>query len=81
MGAYLDIKAAVQAAADVAGGVLKASLGTPGALVQVPDPATLLKEEQHLVQTVETGSMWAAGSPIDLILQKIGAKIDLLHPP
>jgi len=81
MGAYLNIKAAVQAAADIAGGVLQASLGTPGNLVQVPDPATLLKAEQHLVQTVETGTMWQGGSPIDLLLEKIGAQIDLLHPP
>jgi len=73
MAAYDRLRAALETAADIAGGVLKIALGTPGKFVLWPDPA------EDTSRSYDSGGIWIPiDSTIVLILQKIAAELDVI---
>ena len=60
-------KAAVQTAADAAGGMLQVQLGTPGSMVWITEFA----------REVESGQMWSATNPIGFMMDAGWEAIEL----
>ena len=75
MGAYDTIRAAVQAAADIAGGLQRILLGTPGQQLLWPPQAP--GEDEGMSRPRDTGEAWV-GQLIPPVLTQVGAVIDAL---
>jgi len=76
MSVYTELKAALQVAADLAGGVLQIALGTPEDSFGRPIFVFYPPPPEENGRDLQAGALWEPESAIDLIVQKVA---DLLE--